>query len=113
MALETVQLYVAYARELLQDERDTPYRYSDASLVRALSLALPEAKKLRPDLFVNVTIPTITANDGTVVPMDEMYRTALVYYMIGIAQLRDDEEVTDQRAAAFLAMFNAKLTGNA
>jgi hypothetical protein len=110
MALETVSKYVDYARELLQDTKDTPYRYSDASLVRALSLALPEAKKLRPDLFLNVTIPTITANDNTVVPMDEMYRTSLVYYMVGIAQLRDDEEVQDQRAAAFLSMFQAKLT---
>ena len=109
MALETVAKYVDYARELLQDTKDTPYRYSDASLVRALSLALPEAKLLRPDLFLNVTIPTITANDSTVVPMDEMYRTALVYYMCGIAQLRDDEEVQDQRAAAFIGMFQAKL----
>ncbi len=109
MALETVQMYVSYARELLQDEKDTPYRYSDTSLVRALSLALPEAKKLRPDLFINVTIPVIAANDATVVPMNEMYRTSLVYYMCGIAQLRDDEEVTDQRAAAFLGMFTAKL----
>lgn len=110
MALETVAMYVDYARELLQDTKNSPYRYSDASLVRALSLALPEAKKLRPDLFLNITIPTITANDNTAVPMDEMYRTALVYYMIGIAQLRDDEEVQDQRAAAFLNMFQAKLT---
>lgn len=113
MALETVAKYIAYARELLQDEKDTPYRYSDASLARALSLALPEAKKLRPDLFINVTIPDITANDATVVPMDEMYRTALVYYMVGIAQLRDDEEVTDQRAAGFLGMFTAKLVAGA
>ena len=113
MALETVQKYVAYARELLQDEKNTPYRYSDASLVRALALALPEAKLRRPDLFLNVTIPDITVNDATVVPMDEMYRTALVYYMCGIAQLRDDEEVTDQRAAAFIGMFAAKLTTGA
>lgn len=110
MALETVSDYIAYARELLQDTKDTPYRYSDMSLVRALALSLPEAKKLRPDLFLNVTIPSITANDITPVPMDEMYRTALVYYMVGIAQLRDDEEVQDQRAAAFLTMFQAKLT---
>jgi len=108
--LEKVSDYVDYARELLQDTKNSPYRYSDTSLVRALALSLPEAKKLRPDLFINVTIPAITANDATLVPMDEMYRTSLVYYMCGIAQLRDDEEVQDQRAAAFLAMFQAKLT---
>lgn len=109
MALETVSDYVSYARELLQDTKDTPYRYSDVSLVRALSLSLPEAKKLRPDLFLNVTTQTFAANDATVVVMDELYRTALTYYMVGIAQLRDDEEVQDQRAAAFLGMFQAKL----
>lgn len=109
MALETVEKCVAYARELLQDEKDTPYRYSDASLVRGLSLALLEAKKLRPDLFLNVTIPTFTANDTTTVPIDEIYRVPMVYYMVGIAQLRDDEEVVDQRAAGFLSMFQAKL----
>ena len=109
--LETIADYVDYARELLQDTKNSPYRYSDASLVRALGLSLPEAKKLRPDLFLNVTIPTLSAsNMTTVVPMDEMYRTALAYYMCGIAQLRDDEEVQDQRAAAFLTMFQAKLT---
>lgn len=113
MALETVDKYVSFARELLQDEKDSPYRYSDASLVRALSLALPEAKKLRPDLFIGVTSQSFTTADiaaATVVNMDEMYRSALVYYMAGIAQLRDDEEVQDQRAAAFLGIFTAKLS---
>ena len=111
MALDTVQDYVDYARELLQDTKNSPYRYSDTSLVRALSLSLPEAKKLRPDLFLNVTIPTFsTAAMTASVPMDEMYRTSLAYYMCGIAQLRDDKEVQDQRAAAFLGMFQAKLT---
>lgn len=109
MALETVDKYVSFIREILQDEKDTPYRYSDASIVRALSFSLPEAKKLRPDLFLGVTIPTFTVNDTTVVPMDEMYRLALAYFCIGMMQLRDDEEVQDQRAAAFMQMATAKL----
>jgi hypothetical protein len=109
MALETVTKYVSFIREILQDEKDTPYRYSDTSIVRALSLALPEAKKLRPDLFLGVTTPTFTANDTTVVPMDEMYRLPLAYFCIGMMQLRDDEEVQDQRAAAFMQMATAKL----
>jgi hypothetical protein len=41
--------------------------------------------------------------------MDPMYQTALVYYMCGIAQLRDDEETQDQRASAFIQMFRAQL----
>lgn len=108
--LDTVNDYVAFARELLQDEVASPYRYSDVSLVRSLSGAFPEAKKLRPDLFITTPLQTFTVNDATAVTFDPMYRMALVYYMAGIIQLRDDEEVTDQRAAAFLSLFASKLT---
>jgi hypothetical protein len=114
MALETVDKYVAFVRELLQDEKDTPYRYSNASIVRALSIAMMEAKKIRPDLFINIsttqdfTTADITAQ--TVVVWNEMYRLALAYFTVGMMQLRDDEEVQDQRAAAFMSMATAKLT---
>lgn len=107
--LATVSDYVSLARTLLQDTVDSPYRYSDTDLVLALSLALPEAKKLRPDLFINVALQHFTAKDSTAVTMDEMYRVPLVYYMCGHVQLRDDEEVQDQRAAAFIGMFRAQL----
>lgn len=110
MALETVAKYITAARVLLQDTKDTPYRYPDADLLAALSEAFPEAKKLRPDLFIVTPLQDFPANDATVVTFDPMYRTALVYYMVGRAQLRDDEETQDQRAAAFLSMFAAKLT---
>lgn len=109
MALATVTEYVSFVRELLQDEVDSPYRYSDASILRALSLALPRAKMLRPDLFAGVTIPTYTVNDTTIVPMDEMYRLPLAYFCVGMMQLRDDEETQDQRAAAFLGLATAQL----
>jgi hypothetical protein len=109
VALETVTNYVALARTLLQDTVNSPYRYSDSDLLVALSVAMQEAKKLRPDLFLNTTLQTFTANDTTVVVMDEMYRMPLVYYMCGMAQLRDDENVQDQRAAAFFGLFSAKL----
>jgi hypothetical protein len=110
MALETVAKYITAARVLLQDTKNTPYRYPDADLLAALSEAFPEAKKLRPDLFIVTPLQDFAVNDATVVTFDPMYRTALVYYMVGRAQLRDDEETQDQRAAAFLSMFTAKLT---
>lgn len=111
MALDTVQQYVAKARELLQDQAVGNYRYPDADLVSALSLAFPEAKLLRPDLFITTTIQDFgSTNDATAVVFDPMYRIALVYYMCGMAQLRDDEETQDQRAAAFLTLFSSKLT---
>lgn len=112
MALETVDKYVSLARVLLQDEI-VEYRYSDAQLVTALSLALQEAKKLRFDLFLGQTsLQSFTIADiaaTTAVNMDEMYRVPLVYYMCGHVQLRDDEESQDERSVAFFSLFNSKL----
>ena len=113
MALNTVADYVAYARVLLQDQVNSPYRYPDVDLLSALNAAFPEAKKLRPDLFLAGTIPSFTAVDTTPVPWDPMYSLPLIYFMCGQAQLRDDEATQDQRAAAFLGMFATKLVGMA
>lgn len=109
MALDVVSDYVSLARVLLQDTVNSPYRYADSEIVVALSVALQEARRLRPDLFLNQTLQSFTANDSTAVNMDPMYRMPLVYYMCGHVQLRDDEETQDQRAAAFLSLFNSKL----
>jgi hypothetical protein len=109
MALDTVSDYVAAARIYLQD-KTPPYRYLDEELVLALSMAIMESRKLRPDLWINLTLPSYTLNDTTAVPVDPMYRQAMLYYILGQAQLRDDEEASDSRAAAFIGMFNAKLT---
>lgn len=111
-ALDGVGDYVTKARELLQDQAVGNYRYADAELVSALALSLPEAKLLRPDLFLTGVLQNFTVSDiaaNTAVSFDPMYRMALVYYMCGQAQLRDDEETQDQRAAAFLSMFTSKL----
>lgn len=109
MSLDTVQNYIDGARVLLQDQA-VPYRYPDADLVLALNMSLLEAKKLRPDLFLNRTIPAYsTGAMGASVVVDEMYRVAHLYYVVGQAQMRDDENVQDQRAAAFLGMFQSKL----
>jgi hypothetical protein len=108
-ALDTVQDYVTKARELLQDTVDSPFRYSTSDLLSALSISFNEAKLLRPDLFIVTPLQSFTVSDTTVVTFDPMYRIALVYYMCGMAQLRDDEESQDQRAAAFLNMFKAKI----
>lgn len=111
--LNTVADYIALARVLLKDTVASPYRYSDDELVTSLNAAFPEAKLVRPDLFLTTTLQTFTTNDTTPVVFDPMYRMALVYFIVGFAQLRDDEEVQDQRAAAFITMFNQKLSRGA
>src|SRR5262245_54429235 len=112
-ALETVGQYIEEARRLLQDEV-TPYRYPQNDLIDALNIGLLEARRLRPDLFLPVfTIawfdPSGTPDLTKTVPMDPMYRQTLIYYMVGRAQLRDDEPTTDQRSGAFLQKFTSQM----
>jgi len=110
-ALDTVAKYVTSARVLLQDTYAGSYRYSDAELVLALSFAILEARRIRPDLFLDRfdALPAFTVNDSTAVVIDEQYRVAFLYYIVGHAQLRDDENTTDARASVFLNKFVAQL----
>lgn len=110
-ALDTVAKYVTSARVLLQDTVSGSYRYSDAELVLALSFAILEARKIRPDLFLDedFVLPAYTTNDTTEVPIDEQYRLPFLYYIVGHAQLRDDEATQDNRAGALLQKFQMQL----
>jgi hypothetical protein len=112
MPLSTVAEYVAKARELLQD-KTAPYRYTDAELKGSLGMALYEARRLRPDLFIGTNgIPQdvdLNSGDATVVTMDQQYRMQLVYYIVGDARMRDEEEGSDQLAAAYKKTFSAQL----
>lgn len=109
MALDTVSDYITEARRLLLDET-APYRYPDADLISALNLGVTEAARLRPDLFFKTlrTGAPAAVTTGSV-SMDFRYRTPLLYYIVGMAQLRDDEATQDQRASGLLAKFTAQL----
>jgi len=112
MALETVANYVNEARVLLQDIVP-PYRYSDAELVSNLNLGIMTARRNRPDLFLSVsTIPQFIVSDVanlTLFNMDPQYRVAFLFFMVGFAQLRDEEDTQDTRAAAFIGKFTQQL----
>lgn len=112
MALDTVQDYVDRARVLLLDTL-SPYRYEDADLVEALNMGVMEARRLRPELFkayFRTSLPEFsTGNMSQAVDIDPMLRSAFVYYICGQAQLRDDENVQDGRAALFLNKFTSQL----
>lgn len=112
MALETVEDYITRARVLLLDEDSANYRYPDADLIEALNLAVLEAARLRPDLFITEmrdgSYPQYEALTEAV-DLDARYRLPFVYYIVGHAQLRDDEPTQDQRASAFMSSFTAKL----
>ena len=113
----TVADYVADARTILQD-LVPDYRYNDPRLLTALNVTMLEARRIRPDLFVfNLTVKgqvqAFTAVDDTYVPIEPQFRLAIVHWLIGHALERDQEDVQDARATAFLVLFNAGLIGRA
>jgi hypothetical protein len=108
--LSTVLDYIAEARVLLQDTL-VPYRYADIELLAGLNLALVQAHKLRRDLFLKYDkTPYYAAVAATEVDIDETYRRAILFFVCGHAQLRDEEETTDARSTAFFNAFNMQLT---
>lgn len=114
--LDTVQKYVNRARTLLLDTA-APYRYTTDDLVEALNMGILEARRIRPDLFRSFFrsedgLPEFTSDAPGLaeeVEIDEQYRVSFVYYMVGQIQLRDEEDVQDARAAAFLNKFTSQL----
>ncbi len=112
MPLDTVTDYVNEARILLQDKVPT-FRYGDAELVSALNLAIMTARRNRPDLFLTVTtIPFFVVADiaaNKAFAMDVQYRVAFLFFMVGFAQLRDEEDTQDSRAVAFIQKFTQQL----
>lgn len=112
-ALETVGQYLSEARVLLQDTVE-PYRYETKDLIDCLNTGMLEARRLRADLFlprfqIPWTDPVTADVSGVKVPLDPMYRPSLVYYIVGRAQLRDEEATTDQRAAGLMGKFTSQL----
>jgi len=126
MALVLASDYITQARTLLQDLVQ-PYRYPDATLLEALNNCWLEVTRVRPDIVLNARYSTsskasdqtvnldglvfIGANMGATVPMPVQYQMSVVYYMIGFAQLQDNEDVQDSRAASLLTKFTAQLLG--
>lgn len=115
--LNTVANYIADARTLLQD-KIPPYRYDDPSLLIGLNVALLEARRIRPDLFVfnlsvNGQVQAFISVDDTHVALEPPFRLALLHGLCGHALERDQEDVQDIRATTFLGLFNAGLIGRA
>lgn len=108
----TVASILTEAREHLQDTL-APYRYSDSSLLELLNSALREARTLRPDYFVGNTLlqPITRATTDGNFPADEQLEVPVVYYIVGAAQLRDDEFAEDSRALGMLNTFRQSISG--
>lgn len=113
-ALQKVSDYIVQARILLQDSI-APYRYDDPSLVSALNLSLQEVRRIRPDLIIYNTPPTVpyytSAQSGSNVPIEQPFRQAVLNGLVGYAIERDQEDIEDNRVAMFISTMRYMLTG--
>jgi hypothetical protein len=105
---------VQTTREILQD-RYAPFRYSNGDLMLSINEGISEARRLRPDLFIDsltTEIPFYTVTSFSEnIPLPDEYFSAFVSYVAGRTNLRDDEFSADGRAAVLITTFAESLTG--
>lgn len=109
----TIGDVIQAARVILQDQ-EPEFRYTDANLYGAFSEAISEVRRLRPDLVIASLFdpPTsyTSADAGVAFPITAMYRVAVTNYLVGRAELQDDQFNSDGRASSMLSAFKAQLS---
>jgi len=103
-------------RTLLQDTdiSSTQYRYSTDSIVANINMGLWEMYRLRPDIFLGLgfVVPQFNSADLSAPwTLELQWTPPIIYYAVGMTQIRDDEGTQDTRAGAFLAKFASILVG--
>lgn len=122
---KTYQDVVTEARVLLQDTDDSSYRNSDANLLAIYNRALQSLARVRPDACYDLysanslNVPELvesgagagqtnwTDNFG----LEMQFFTPLVSYIVGVAEIIDDEYSEDGRAALLLSSFKNEVMG--
>jgi hypothetical protein len=106
-----VSTLTTQARQILQDTV-VPYRYSDESLVGIVNEAMYEARRVRPDLFLGKLRTSLTpvASISDQLPLSEQFFGPLVNFVVGRAEMRDDEFTNDKRATTLYGGFYAAMT---
>ncbi len=122
---KTYQDVITEARVLLQDTDSGGYRYSEINLIAIYNRGLQAVARVRPDalydLYVDnsLEVPELVESDpgsGQVdytdaFNLEMQFFNPLVSYIVGIAELVDDEYTEDGRAAMLLQAFKAEVLG--
>ena len=113
----TVGGLVGEARQLLNDTvpiSGAP-RFTDSDLTNALNDAMLQVRAKRPDAFLRFglrrTLPAyaLPADAATVFPIDDMFYSPLLFYVVGRSELTEDTFSDDGRAVALMSKFVSQL----
>lgn len=125
MATKTYQDLVQEARDLLQDTDTNLERYTDEFLLRILNRGLRDLGAMRPDVFYDLfsgndlNVPEVVESGAgagqinwtDVFTLEFQFYTPLVLYLVGVAEVTDDEYTVDTRAALLLGQFRNQVIG--
>ena len=122
---KTYQDVITETRVLLQDTDSDNYRYTETNLIAILNRGLQATGRARPDacydlytensLEVPELVESAPGSDQVIYTaafgLEMQFFNPLVSYLVGIAELVDDEYTEDGRAAMLLQAFKAELLG--
>ena len=116
---------VSEARVLLQDTDSSSYRYSNQTLIDIYNRALQALARIRPDACYDLysanslNVPELVesgAGSGQTdwtdtFGLEMQFFNPLVSYVVGMAEIIDDEYSEDGRAALLLQNFQREVRG--
>lgn len=125
-ATKTLDDAVNEIRMLINDNDPDGYRFTQTQVLQKVNTALREVYRYRPDAYVgNFTQGILSANSpmtydptdlgknpATAFPLDDrLFFSPVVFYVVGMLDLTDDEFADDNRAMTVLAAFRNQLIG--
>jgi hypothetical protein len=127
-AVKTIDDLFAEVRLLINDVgvNGTNFRYTNDQIMLKYNTALRELYRYRPDAFIgnfttgilsNNAVPTYVVGDLGLVPAtifpadDRLFFNAVVFFVVGILELGDDEFTDQGRATSLFASFRQMLGG--
>lgn len=122
---KTYQDVVTEARVLLQDTDSSSERYSDTKLIAIYNRGLQALVRVRPDASYDLysdnalNVPELVASGAGAgqtnwtdnFGLEMQFFNPLVAYVVGVAEITDDEYSEDGRAALLLTSFKQEVIG--
>lgn len=100
----------AIANDVIQT--DGQFRYTDAEVYAAINDALQQLRMRRPDAFLGMGLRNVlplynSATDAAVFfPLDNIYYPAVLWYVVGRLEMKEDTFADDKRAATLMQQFS-------